>query len=89
MNAPKVSWLLHNHLRMPDRKKPPAGYAKGISKVAAAARLRAARQERARLAARIRARVPPAIQSPVNYMLTTEQIAVIVALALAMQRKKR
>ena len=79
---------------MPDRKKPPAGYAKGISKGAAAARARAARQERARQARLIRARVPPVV--PAGYRtslrahrpLTTAQIANIIFLALAFGRTR-
>jgi hypothetical protein len=79
---------------MPDRKKPPAGYAKGIAKANAAARLRAARQERARQARLVRARVPPVV--PAGYRtslrahrpLTNAQIANIIFLALAYGRRR-
>lgn len=79
---------------MPDRKRPPADYAKGIAKRNAAARLRTARQERARQARLIRASVPPVV--PAGYRtslsahrpLTNAQVANIIMLALAMARMR-
>lgn len=63
-----------------------SGTASNARAAAAAARLRVARQERARQAARIRSRVPPYIHSPVNNALTRDEVSRVVDFVLSMSR---